>query len=347
MLLESIRARPCTTCYVCGSGGEVIYRDLDDVLFGAPGKWAVSRCTNVSCALLWLDPQPVEEDIGRAYAEYYTHTSPNGASSLPRRIFRQVRAGVLRSRLGYTNAPSGIAGRLATPLGHLYPGGTDALAASAMFLPAPDHTSSLLDVGCGAGDFMVAMRDLGWRITGVETDPRAADKARQRGLDVRHGGLEEADFGDESFDAVTMAHVIEHVHDPDELLAECRRILKPGGTLVILTPNSASWGHRHFMRDWRGLEPPRHLRIHNRSNLRRLLDRAGLQPRRVGTLAINANAVWRASDAIRRARAEGGTRAAASDGMLSGIVPQVAERIRLRVDPDAGEDLLAIATRAA
>jgi 2-polyprenyl-3-methyl-5-hydroxy-6-metoxy-1,4-benzoquinol methylase len=332
---------------VCGSHGEVIYRELDDVLFGAPGKWSVSRCINGQCGLLWLDPQPIEDDIGRAYADYYTHASASGGSNVLRTVFRQVKAGVLRSRLGYRNAASGFAWRLTAPLGHLYPGGSDALAASAMFVPAPHRASSLLDVGCGSGDFMATMRDLGWRVTGVETDGRAVARALDRGLDMRHGGLKQVGFVEASFDTVTMAHVIEHVHDPVKLLAECGRILKPLGTLVILTPNSASWGHQHFGRDWRGLEPPRHMRIHNRLNLRRLLETAGLQPVRVATLAINANAVWRASAAIRRTRAARGARVAPSNRMLSGMGPQVAERLRLTLDPDAGEDLLAIATRAA
>ena len=347
MLLESIRARPCPTCIVCGSRGETLHRDLDDVLFGAPGKWSMSRCGNPQCGLLWLDPQPDPDDIGRAYANYYTHTttSTNGAS-LPRTMVRAVRGAVLRSRLGYTAAATGRAWRLAAPLGVLFPGGADALAAAAMFIPAPQDGATLLDVGCGSGAFMATMRGLGWRVQGVETDGQAVERARQMGLDVRHGGLEDAGFPDASFDAITMAHVVEHVHDPVRLLGEARRILKPRGTLVILTPNSASLGHRHFGRDWRGLEPPRHIRIHNRANLRPLLEKAGLQPVRVATLAINASAVWRASSAIRRARANGST-AAPSDSLVAGVGPQVAERVRLRFDPDAGEDLLAIATRAA
>ena len=332
---------------MCGGEGELLHQNLDDVLFGAPGEWSIRRCLDKRCGLVWLDPQPLEKDIGRAYAEYYTHAaSPvNGGAGLPRVIFRQVRAGVLRARMGYSRAASGFAWRFMAPLGTLYPGGTDALAASAMFVKAPPKTSSLLDVGCGAGDFMVAMRDLGWQVSGVETDPRAVERAVQRGLDVRHTGLEQAELPDAAYDAVTMAHVIEHVHDPRRLLAECRRILKPGGTLVILTPNSASWGHHHFGRDWRGLEPPRHIRIHNRRNLTRMLESAGLVPVRVATLAINANAVWSRSTTIRRARQAGARRVTPNTNPVGGVLAQVAERARLRLDADAGEDLLAIATR--
>lgn len=324
-----------------------MYGDLDDVLFGAPGRWSIRRCLDLRCSLLWLDPQPIEDDIGRAYAEYYTHGSAGGGATLPKRVFRRIRAGVLRARLSYTQAAPGAAWRLLAPLGNLYPGGSQALAASAMFVAAPNGSSSLLDVGCGGGDFLATMQELGWHVTGVETDPRAVERAVRRGLDVRHGGLEEAAFADASYDAITMAHVIEHVHDPLALLAEAKRILKPRGTLVILTPNGAGWGHRHFGRNWRGLEPPRHIRVHNRGNLSRLLETAGLQPVRVATLAINANAVWSASAAIRAARAAAHPRVAERRGMLAGVPAQVAERALLKLDPDAGEDLLAIATRTA
>src|SRR5712664_1369803 len=134
---DSIRVRPCPSCMSCGSDGDVIHRDLDDVLFGAPGLWSVRRCGNPRCGLMWLDPQPVEEDIGRAYAQYYTHVSMPGGKSLPKRIFRQVRGSVLRSRLGYEKAAPGKAWKWVAPIGHLYPGGADALAAAVMFLPAP------------------------------------------------------------------------------------------------------------------------------------------------------------------------------------------------------------------
>jgi 2-polyprenyl-3-methyl-5-hydroxy-6-metoxy-1,4-benzoquinol methylase len=319
------------------------------VLFDAPGEWSLKRCTNPECGLLWLDPQPIEEDIGKAYAAYYTHHGAAAEASLPKRIFRQVRASYLRSRLGYERATSVRGWRWLAPLGDLHPGGGDAFAATAMFLPAPRAGSSLLDVGCGGGDFIATMRELGWKVAGVETDPIAVARAQSRQLDVHQGQLEGAGFDDMSVDAITVAHVVEHVHDPRRLLRECRRILKPNGTLVITTPNSASWAHRHFGRDWRGLEPPRHIQIFNPRNIRRLLNAADLQPVRVATLAINASAIWPASAAIHRSRSSS-TNARSAVGLrttATGVARQIVERAMLSVDPAAGEDLLAVATRAA
>jgi 2-polyprenyl-3-methyl-5-hydroxy-6-metoxy-1,4-benzoquinol methylase len=345
----SIRVRASTSCNVCGSPGEVLYAGLDDVLFGAPGDWTLKRCANQGCGLLWLDPQPVEEDIGKAYATYYTHQGATTGSSLPRRLFRQARASYLRSALGYEGATSSRDWRWLAPLGHVHPGGADAFAATAMFLHAPQGGASLLDVGCGGGDFIATMRELGWKVSGVETDPVAVERARGRQLDVHHGNLESAGFDDTSFDAITLAHVIEHVHEPQRLLAECRRILKPNGRLAITTPNSSSWAHRHFGRDWRGLEPPRHIHIFNPKNIRHLLESAGLQPVRVATLAINASAIWPASAAIRRSRSSpaGARETVGLKTTLPGVARQVAERLLLGIDPSAGEDLLAVATRVA
>jgi len=86
-----------------------------------------------------------------------------------------------------------------------------------------------------------------------------------------------ADYPEDSFDLVLMSHVIEHVHDPLATLAEIRRILRAGGTLVVTTPNAGSWGHRRFGSAFVHLDPPRHLQIFNGSNLAALIRRSGFR----------------------------------------------------------------------
>jgi SAM-dependent methyltransferase len=91
------------------------------------------------------------------------------------------------------------------------------------------------------------------------------------------GSLEEQDFAEGSFDAVTLNHVSEHVPDPLRTIAECARILKPAGELVMFTPNGSSLGHWMFKRNWRGLEPPRHVQIFTIQSLVQILRRAAFQ----------------------------------------------------------------------
>ena len=134
----------------------------------------------------------------------------------------------------------------------------------------------VLDVGCGSGVVLARMKSFGWETCGVEVDLNAVNAARARGLDIRHGQLAEINFPENHFDAVHLSHVIEHVYDPAALLRECHRVLKPGGTFIMLTPNTAS-GHRRFKSAWLNLDPPRHLILFNRRNFRSLAEAAGFK----------------------------------------------------------------------
>ncbi len=124
---------------------------------------------------------------------------------------------------------------------------------------------------------MVTMQELGWKVEGIDFDSAAVQSAVELGLSARCGSLEQQHYPDRSFDAVTLSHVIEHVPNPIETLIECARILKPGGMLIVLTPNAASLSHRIFKSHWRGLEPPRHLHIFTLDSMGRALESSGLK----------------------------------------------------------------------
>jgi 2-polyprenyl-3-methyl-5-hydroxy-6-metoxy-1,4-benzoquinol methylase len=133
----------------------------------------------------------------------------------------------------------------------------------------------LLDIGCGAGAFLEWAQDAGWQAVGLDFDQAAVTNARSRGLDVRLGTVDVLD-GHVLFDAITMSHVIEHVHDPGMLLKRVKALLKPGGIFWIETPNMDSTGHKTFGQSWLGLDPPRHLVLFRPSSLRALINSAGL-----------------------------------------------------------------------
>jgi len=127
--------------------------------------------------------------------------------------------------------------------------------------------------------------EAGWTATGIDADAEAVAAARSTGLDARAGALKSQGFPDAYFDVVLMSHVIEHLPDPIDELKECRRILKPSGSIVIATPNSLALGHRVFGRHWLGLDPPRHLQIFTPKALTRVLAMAGFVPKDVRTHA--------------------------------------------------------------
>jgi SAM-dependent methyltransferase len=275
-----LMARPA--CLLCGSAGDVLYANLHDRLYDVPGEWTLCQCPN--CGLAWLNPAPIEEDIGKVYASYFTHESGKPAWQSDNPIYRAwVKAGGVY-RAAINNSFMGQMRRRAEAmyLGDVTPG-------------------RLLDVGCGDGGWLVKMRVLGWQVEGQETDADAAAYAqREHGLVVHVGLLHELDLPAASFDAITLSHVIEHVHDPVSVLGECRRLLKPEGRLIALTPNIASYGHRQFGVNWVALEPPRHLTLFTPATLAEVAKRAGFAQAQVQTTQVRAQFIHIASSDIQR-----------------------------------------------
>jgi 2-polyprenyl-3-methyl-5-hydroxy-6-metoxy-1,4-benzoquinol methylase len=268
--LEAVAVCPVCSC----SNRDSLYKGLtDSVFFCAPGKWQIYKCKE--CGSAYLDPRPTPETIGAAYANYYTHSSESFARmNVFRRLRRAVVNGYRNRKYGTSESPSLSWGYW---LARLLPGQRAIVDAMMRHLPRAKPNNILLDIGCGNGDFLARAKDCGWDVEGVEVDPKAAEVARARGLDVYVGSVDVVRDLYERFDGITLCNVIEHVHDPVALLGECYKLLKPGGWIWIETPNIESLGNKRFGENWRGLEPPRHLVIFNRSSLQRLLQVAGFQ----------------------------------------------------------------------
>lgn len=108
----------------------------------------------------------------------------------------------------------------------------------------------LLDVGCSSGAFLQIANSLGLNVEGVDPADKPVAYAKKLGLQVHLGHLEDVQFPENSFDAITLYEVIEHINNPAKILEECRRILRPGGALIIETGNTDSWTRMVRGRDW-------------------------------------------------------------------------------------------------
>lgn len=138
----------------------------------------------------------------------------------------------------------------------------------------------LLDVGAGPGILVAVAARRGWDSRGLDLNPWAADHARRAlGVDVRAGTLRDAEFHDESFDAVTMMDFIEHVPDPEDEIAEVARVTREGGLVALLTPDAGSPTTRLVGRRWPEVQRAgEHIVLFSVEGLSELLLRCGFEP---------------------------------------------------------------------
>ncbi|MBI2934849.1 MAG: class I SAM-dependent methyltransferase [Chloroflexi bacterium] len=269
-------------CPLCNADRPRAILGGEDRLLGKPGRFRIVQCR--TCKFLYLNPRPTPEALSDYYPEEYPcHRPIDPAPSPPQSRWRQgMRALAARwygRGLGFPRDQ--VRGTLSRsrdfpPFFHF-----------GFFPTVPG--GRLLDLGCGTGLFLYGFRRLGWETYGVEVSCHAAEAAsRTLGLEVFHGTLEEAAFPEAHFDAVTLIHVLEHLPDPVGSLREVRRVLKPGGLLMMALPNVRSVAAFLFRSYWHGLDIPRHLGHFSPATLRQLLRVVGgLRPLKLNHLPLD------------------------------------------------------------
>lgn len=178
------------------------------------------------------------------------------------------------------------------------------LATLMAMLGRRESPARLLDVGCSSGALLRVAREMGFDPEGVEISPEASDAARRAGFRVHTGLLEDASYADATFDAITLVELLEHLREPRALLAECRRILRPGGVMMATTPNGASWtavvmGARWDVFSLQGMGG--HVSFFNPGSLRVLAQRAGFEVSRLETRQVRLTEKGQVPDAVYRA----------------------------------------------
>jgi SAM-dependent methyltransferase len=328
--LNEIRTEPRPNCLVCGSPGNLLYQDLPSALFETPGRWNYSRCPQSDCGLVWINPTPIETDLHRAYESYFTHAGND----------QGIAGGNVRETLyalyRVANSPgwwiSGIA--------------REKKRRAQMFLDGM-MPGRLLDIGCGDGKFLSEMQARGWAVDGIDFDAKGIQAAKGKyGLSLRHGDLRQAELPANSFDAVTMSHVIEHLNDPVGMLAAIHRVLKPGGRMVITTPNIESIGHKKFGAYWFGLDAPRHLNLFTANALMRVTKRAGFEKVESSSTSASADVFVGASFTLQEKQGHRMGHQPTPNVLrtVKAAYWQYREHFALRNNPQCGEELVVLAT---
>ena len=138
-------------------------------------------------------------------------------------------------------------------------------------------TGNILDVGCGTGAFLHTMKNANWNITGLEPDETARKKAWE--LHGIQPDLAETFYTlpVQSFDAITLWHVLEHVHDLHGYMNQLQKLLRPGGRLFIAVPNYTSYDAQHYKESWAAYDVPRHLYHFSPAAMKKLFTVHGLK----------------------------------------------------------------------
>ncbi|THI91542.1 MAG: class I SAM-dependent methyltransferase [Nitrospira sp. CG24A] len=303
--MPTLRTEEAVLCLFCGTPGETLFRGLHDRLYSVEGEFGFVRCS--SCGLVWESPRPTIDEIPKCYPDDYEPHEGQAQGEAPIRPaagIRDVMRGLILSEIfGYTQFKreewwASVGGRV---LGQVPALQNRARYGRDELCPPFVEGGTLLDIGCGAGGYLSAMKALGWRVMGIDPSPQAARIARESyEVPVKVGTLETSGLSDRSIAVVTMVHAIEHVPDPLTHLRECHRVLQDGGRLVLTTPNMAGLMSRLFKEDWMALEPPRHLWLFTPNTLQMCVERAGFRVERVLTRPFLSHVNYEKSLRIRR-----------------------------------------------
>lgn len=356
--MQLISTEVVEMCPCCGKRGTSVYTKLQDRVFDSPGEWELFECE--TCDVYWLNPRPIQRDREGLYANYYTHAGvPTGQmflsyvrAWLDGRVLNTSAWTALRTdqqdvKSEPALAHGGAARWLETLMGAVSMRAGRARRSKLLRLMEIENLrpGRVLDIGCGSGEFLGTLVQLGWEGVGIEPDRIAAQYARERhGVTVFEDELSPETVEASAFDLVVLSHVIEHSSAPGSLLSESHRVLRPGGHLVLVTPNVRSLGHRIFGEAWRGLEPPRHMYLFSPRSLRLLTRAAGFREVSWKTSGREMRNIWFASRAI-QLRNAGETGVPSFADYVESQAMGVAAGLASHVFKESGEEIFLVAEK--
>ncbi|MDD3004310.1 class I SAM-dependent methyltransferase [Flavobacterium sp.] len=199
-------------------------------------------------------PKPKESELGRYYesGDYISHTDKK--SGLFNKMYQIARSFAIKNKLKIIEK--------------WHP-----------------EKGTLLDIGAGTGHFLDFAQKKSWKVTGYEPNLKAKEIAQKKGISFVE---KMKDIESNSFDVITMWHVLEHVYDLDQQLNELKRILKHDGTLIVAVPNFRSYDAKHYKRFWAAFDAPRHLWHFSKKAIKKLFQEKDMEVQEMCPMKFDA-----------------------------------------------------------
>jgi 2-polyprenyl-3-methyl-5-hydroxy-6-metoxy-1,4-benzoquinol methylase len=197
--------------------------------------------------MLITHPQPSLENLGKYYEseDYISHT--DNKRSFFEKLYHFIKNIALKNKLNLINSLQSKKGRI-------------------------------LDIGAGTGDFLSVAKNNGWQTVGVEPSEKAKAIAKSKGVLFVE---QTAELANNSFDVITMWHVLEHVRDLDTQIKELKRLLKPSGTLIVAVPNFKSFDAKHYGKFWAAYDVPIHFWHFSKTAIKLLFEKEAMKLEKV------------------------------------------------------------------
>ncbi len=231
-------------CLLCKQPGRLLHAQVPDYLLSGREAWDIHYCANDKLA--WIDDSKSVTNLAAYYDSYHAHQAHDSVST--------VSFSALKARY-FFNYPA---------------------------WPEPKASVKILDFGCGGAQLLKQLQAVGFDVYGVEFDEELVRSlASTLGVDKIYSVDKLGLLPENSFDAIVLNHVVEHLTDPLSILMSLQRLLRPGGVIMLATPNLEAWGRMLFAGRWRGWELPRHRYLFSDSALVKLLSMAGYKTDKV------------------------------------------------------------------
>jgi 2-polyprenyl-3-methyl-5-hydroxy-6-metoxy-1,4-benzoquinol methylase len=256
-------------CPVCDGKSFSLFLTCTD-FFVSGEKFSIKKCN--SCGFKITENIEDEENIGRYYQseEYISHS--NTAKGLVNSVYHAVRKYMLARKRRLVEKATSL------------------------------RTGQILDVGTGTGFFLNEMKANGWQVAGTEKSSDARDFAKKE-FNLENFPSEKLfELKDNSFEVITLWHVLEHIHLINENMETFRRLLKEKGKLIIAVPNHESFDAKHYREFWAAFDVPRHIWHFSPRQMKQLGEKHGFKLASLHTMPFDSFYVAMLSEKYKKSK---------------------------------------------